>query len=82
MITSDRQLPERASNASAAFLVRGRVVLELELGAAVERVDQPGLGALGADLVGDVDREVAAHRVADLEHVVGADPLASARANR
>ena len=53
----------------------GRVVLELELGAAVERIDQPGLRALGADLVGDVDREIAAHRVAHLEHVVGADPL-------
>ena len=52
------------------------VVLELELRLLVKRLDQAHLRALEAQLVGDVDGEVAFHRVADGEHVVGADRLA------
>ena len=51
------------------------VVLELELGVLLQRLHQAELRALGPDLVGDVDRQIAAHGIAQREDVVGADRL-------
>ena len=56
-----------------------RVVLEPQLGVLLQRFGQAELLALQAELVGDVDRQVAAHRVAQREQVVGADGFARRR---
>ena len=75
MMTSDRQLPERAAKASAALRVIDRVVVELELAALPDGVGKTLAGALAAQIGGDVDAEVSLHLVAQREHVLGADAL-------
>ena len=47
MTTSERQLPVRAANVARGVLGARRVVLELELGALLQRFDQAGLRPFG-----------------------------------
>jgi hypothetical protein len=71
MITSDRQLPLRASKACAARH-RG-VVFEFELAVLVQRVDQPARNAFGSQLIGDVVAQIGAHLVVEREEVADID---------
>ena len=75
MMTSDRQLPERARERLRRIARHGRVVLELEQPGRGEGVDEPLPRASRAQERGDVDAEVVPHLGAQREHVVGADAL-------
>src|SRR5260221_41222 len=75
-IEYDAAMTRNAAEAFDARIARhGRVVFDLELFLAVERVVEGALAAPGLDEIGDLDPEVVAHRVAAREHQVGAHAL-------
>ena len=73
MMTSDRQLPDRASNASAALRVTVDSYSSFSWPLPVERLDQRALRAVLADQRRHVRLHVAAHVGAQREDAVRAD---------